>query len=206
MYQIILDGTDTEFVLERWEYYKCCNDKGQVSILRRSRRFSVSYIKHGEYWVVRVILYTEIQNLMNVSEELRVIFEVYCRVSTKYTTWERLFALVSWVEWFCCTLAVEAADFIVALLSLRHTAQSFTPEYFNFQSTSFSLITAHFRQKNAVEAWKVKRKLKWFIECILSKHDKFNSQISYKFRPNMVIIRLDIGKKNLYTNVIVFRS
>jgi len=139
---------------------------------------------------------------MNVSEERRVIFEVSSRVSTKYTTWERLFAFVSWIEWYCYSLAVETADFFVALLSLWHTAQRFTPEYFNFQSTSFLLIIARL-DKNNVEAWKVKWKLKWFIECILSKHNKFNSQISYTFRPNMVIIRLITGKK-IFTQMYLF--
>jgi len=75
----------------------------------------VSYIKHGEYCVVLVSLYTEIQNLMNVSGELHVIFEVSNRVRIKSTTWERLFAFVSWVEGYCYTLAVEAADFLVVL-------------------------------------------------------------------------------------------
>jgi len=73
--------------------------------------------------------------------------KVSSRVSTKYSMWERLIVFVSWVEWYCCTLGVEAADFFVVLLSLWHTAQSFTPEYFNLKSASFALITAHFRQK-----------------------------------------------------------
>jgi len=71
---LTVNGTDTGFVLERWECNKYCNGRRQVSILHRSRTFGVSYIKHGDFCVVREILYTEIQNLINVSEELHVIF------------------------------------------------------------------------------------------------------------------------------------
>jgi hypothetical protein len=99
-----------------------------------------SYIKHGEYCVVLVSLYTEIQNLMNVSWKLHVIFEVSNRVSVKFTTWERIFAFVTWVEGYCYTLAVVAAEFLVALLSVCHSGQHSIPEYINFHNTYFLIF------------------------------------------------------------------
>ena len=76
-----------------------------------------------------------------------MIFEVSIRMSVISTAWERLFAFVFWVVGYCYTLAVETADFLVALLSLWHTARYFIPEYFNFQNTSLLLMAENLGQK-----------------------------------------------------------